>query len=632
MWLPRRKLWRMVLLFLCLCLSVSLLLLFLMHWFLSDPAWVYQELQHQPEDAAAFDPGDPVASIMSNIRSGNITPRLQIRPAAKKPSQEMGPAACLPGYYSAMDLLPHFQRPYQDPRLPGAGGRAYWLSDLTMQEEMELRMGYVRHNLNTFVSDRISLHRDLGPDTRPPECVEKRFRRCPALPSVSVIIVFHNEAWSTLLRTVHSVLYTAPRLLLREILLVDDASQHEALKEPLDEYVKQLQVVRVLRQPKRKGLVAARLLGASRAKAEALVFLDAHCECWPGWLEPLLERVALDETRVVSPDIVAIDLHSFRFEGPIPQRQSHSRGAFDWALVFTWELVPPALEAVRKNETQPFLTPAMAGGLFAISKSFFERIGTYDHQMEIWGAENLEMSFRVWMCGGQLEIVPCSVVGHVFRLESPHSFPGGMDVVSRNQVRLAEVWMDEYKVLFYRRNMEAARILKEKSYGDLSQRLQLREQLGCKSFDWYLHTLRPDFFIPEFNPRFYGLLLNKGMGLCLDISEMEEGENQLGLSKCHGVPDKQYFEYSSQQEIRHNIGSELCLAVELDSLVLQPCVAWESGMTVPPSQAFSYGKDKLLRNLEQDLCLEALALSFGLVSCTPEEDAQIWVFITELQK
>jgi cellulose synthase/poly-beta-1,6-N-acetylglucosamine synthase-like glycosyltransferase len=44
------------------------------------------------------------------------------------------------------------------------------------------------------------------------------------LPDVSVIITFHNEAWTTLLRTVHSVLDKAPSHLLREILLIDDAS------------------------------------------------------------------------------------------------------------------------------------------------------------------------------------------------------------------------------------------------------------------------------------------------------------------------------------------------------------------------------------------------------------------------
>lgn len=51
----------------------------------------------------------------------------------------------------------------------------------------------------------------------------------------------------------------------------------DALKDELDEYLKRLNNVRVVRQRERKGLITARLLGASVATGDTLTFLDAHC-------------------------------------------------------------------------------------------------------------------------------------------------------------------------------------------------------------------------------------------------------------------------------------------------------------------------------------------------------------------
>ena len=37
-----------------------------------------------------------------------------------------------------------------------------------------------------------------------------------------------------------------------------------------------------------------RLLGAKAAKGAVITFLDAHCECTEGWLEPLLAEIGLE--------------------------------------------------------------------------------------------------------------------------------------------------------------------------------------------------------------------------------------------------------------------------------------------------------------------------------------------------
>jgi len=79
----------------------------------------------------------------------------------------------------------------------------------------------------------------------------------------------------------------------------------------------------------------------------------------------------------------------------------------------------------------------MPGGLFAISRDFFEFIGWYDNGLKIWGGENLEMSLKVWMCGGRIEIIPCSRIGHIFKAVS-HKFPSGHSVW-RNLNRVVEV-------------------------------------------------------------------------------------------------------------------------------------------------------------------------------------------------
>ena len=209
------------------------------------------------------------------------------------------------------------------------------------------------------------------------------------LPKTSIIIVFHNEAWSVLLRTIWSVITRSRSDLLKEILLIDDASTRSFLKDQLDSYVKKLPVpTRVLRVANREGLVTARLLGAKEATGEVLTFLDAHCECTVGWLEPLLKRVKENPKVAICPVIDIISDDNFSY---IKSFDFHW-GAFNWELHFRWFMLgEEELKRRKKDISAPFKSPAMAGGLFAISRDYFFEIGSYDQEMKIWGGDNIEM-------------------------------------------------------------------------------------------------------------------------------------------------------------------------------------------------------------------------------------------------
>ncbi|XP_056108212.1 polypeptide N-acetylgalactosaminyltransferase 13 isoform X1 [Rhinichthys klamathensis goyatoka] len=426
---------------------------------------------------------------------------------------------------------------------PGEMGKAVIIPK---DEQDKMKELFKINQFNLMASDMIALNRSL-PDVRLDGCKTKTFP--DDLPNTSIVIVFHNEAWSTLLRTVHSAINRSPRHLLLEILLVDDASERDFLKKKLEDYVATLEVpVRILRMEQRSGLIRARLRGAAATRGQVITFLDAHCECTIGWLEPLLARIKEDRRAVVCPIIDVISDETFEYMAG----SDMTYGGFNWKLNFRWYPVPQREMDRRKGDrTLPVRTPTMAGGLFSIDRTYFEEIGTYDSGMDIWGGENLEMSFRIWQCGGSLEIVTCSHVGHVFRKATPYSFPGGTgQVINKNNRRLAEVWMDEFKDFFYIISPGVVRV----DYGDVSSRKALRETLKCKHFSWYLENIYPDSQIPR---RYYSLgeIRNVETNQCVDNMGRKENE-KVGFFNCHGMGGNQVFSYTADKEIRTD---DLCL-------------------------------------------------------------------------
>lgn len=212
----------------------------------------------------------------------------------------------------------------------------------------------------------------------------------------------------------------------------------------------------------------------------------------------------------------------------------------------------------------------MAGGLFSISRNFFAKLGTYDPGFDIWGGENLELSFKTWMCGGTLEIVPCSHVGHIFRSRSPYKWRSGVNVLKKNSVRLAEVWMDEYKKYYYQRiGFDLG------DFGNITDRLNLRKSINCHSFKWYIDNIYPELFVPG-DAVASGEIRNLGpagdsssLKMCIDSpTHKSDMHKEVGLYPCHKQGGNQYWLLSKEGEIRRD---EACLDYSGKDVVLYPC-------------------------------------------------------------
>ncbi|KAK1799232.1 hypothetical protein P4O66_006709, partial [Electrophorus voltai] len=416
---------------------------------------------------------------------------------------------------------------------------SHWGQELSPESRRVALKMFQYYGYNGYLSDRLAMDRPI-PDYRPEGC--KNVTYPSGLPQLSIVFIFVNEALSVLLRSVHSAMQKTPGHLLKEIVLVDDNSSSEELKDKLQEFVEETNAkrpafIKVVRHSKQEGLIRSRVSGWRVATAPVVALFDAHVEFNVGWAEPILQRIQEDRTRIISPSFDNIKYDTFEVE-----EYPLSAQGFDWELWCRY-LNPPKSWWNLNNTTAPIRSPALIG-CFVVDRQYFAEIGLLDEGMEIYGGENVELGVRVWQCGGSVEVLPCARIAHIERAHKPYTEDLTAHV-RRNALRMAEVWMDEFKSHVYM----AWNIPQEDSgidIGDVSARKTLRKRLHCKTFRWYLVNIYPEMRMYT-DTIAYGVLKNSLRSeLCLD--QGPDTDNVPILYLCHGMTPQNVY-YSSAEQL-----------------------------------------------------------------------------------
>uniref|UniRef100_A0A8C6RCH1 Polypeptide N-acetylgalactosaminyltransferase 15 n=1 Tax=Nannospalax galili TaxID=1026970 RepID=A0A8C6RCH1_NANGA len=312
---------------------------------------------------------------------------------------------------------------------------------------------------------------------------------------------------------------------------------------------------------------------------------------------------ALPEVRhplkcVVSPVIDVIDWKTFQYS-PSMELQ---RGVLDWKLDFRWEPLPEQEWKALPSPISPVRSPVVPGEVVALDRHYFQNTGAYDSLLSLQGGENLELSFKAWLCGGSVEILPCSRVGHIYRSRDTSS-PTDLEAALQNKVRIAETWLGSFKETFYRHSPEAFALSKA-AKPNCTERLQLQRRLGCRTFHWFLANVYPELYPSAHRPRFSGKLHNTGLGFCADCQTKGAILGcPVTLAPCSDSRQQQHLEHTGRKAIHFGNPQHLCFDVRGEQVILQNCT--EEGPAIH-QQHWDFQEDGMIVHVLSGKCMEAV--------------------------
>ncbi len=213
----------------------------------------------------------------------------------------------------------------------------------------------------------------------------------------SIVIPSLNE-WYYLNITLDSIYNFVDCDLLKEIIIVDDFSDSDDYEFIKDHYLSKK--IKLIKNKSRLGPSISRNLWAKNATWEVLIFLDAHMYC---------KKLSLKKLSKMNKylELWALQWTVWNFSNK--QAKWYIYKIKDMLLNSTWD------NPGELTNDMVIETPWCAWWFTIIKKEIFEEIWWFNELFNSWGAEDIDLSLRLWMLWYSINYTNKLFVSHYFK-------------------------------------------------------------------------------------------------------------------------------------------------------------------------------------------------------------------------
>lgn len=171
----------------------------------------------------------------------------------------------------------------------------------------------------------------------------------------------------------------------------------------------------------RKGVAASRDYGVELCRTPFFLLLDGHMRFYSSdWVDKLTDLLEADDRRLLccQTDFLQRDkdgIVSVNEECPTTYGACIRFDKRDYYPSVDW------LYSERNPEAPIESIPIVLGAGYAASKRYWQRIGGL-RGLRSYGCDEVYMSLKVWMEGGECLLLKDVVIGHVYRKGAPYTF------------------------------------------------------------------------------------------------------------------------------------------------------------------------------------------------------------------